>query len=216
MLVVTMKRGCPICGADLRGNEEIKYLCSDCMMLFERRHISKDLNNRKSIAPSMTIALFIGRFQPFHNGHLWAVKEILKDCDRLIIGIGSSQEKRTAANPYSAEERKEMINETMNAEDINCAVFCIEDINDDDKWVDHVKGIIPHFNVVYTGSPLSKKLFTEKGCVVKSLPRYKNISASEIRVKMLKELDYSELVPPPVKDFIELIKGIDIVKKASS
>lgn len=55
------------------------------------------------------IGLFIGRFQPFHHGHLSIVREALKKCDRLIIAVGSSQESRTKRNPFNFEERKEFI-----------------------------------------------------------------------------------------------------------
>ena len=51
-------------------------------------------------------ALFIGRFQPFHNGHLKVVQEILKEFDEVIIGIGSSKYSGTLDNPFSGEERK--------------------------------------------------------------------------------------------------------------
>ncbi|MEM2803284.1 MAG: adenylyltransferase/cytidyltransferase family protein, partial [Nitrososphaerota archaeon] len=32
-------------------------------------------------------AVFIGRFQPFHLGHLEAVKQILQECNELIIAV---------------------------------------------------------------------------------------------------------------------------------
>jgi len=43
----------------------------------------------------MTTALIIGRFQPFHLGHLLLIKEAAKEADIIVIGIGSSQESRT-------------------------------------------------------------------------------------------------------------------------
>ena len=52
------------------------------------------------------IGLYIGRFQPFHRGHLSVVREALKKCDRLVIAIGSAQESRTKKNPWTFEERK--------------------------------------------------------------------------------------------------------------
>lgn len=55
------------------------------------------------------IGLYVGRFQPFHNGHKSVVEEALKHCDRLIIAVGSSQESRTKKNPFTFEERRELI-----------------------------------------------------------------------------------------------------------
>ena len=59
----------------------------------------------------MKKALFIGRFQPFHQGHLDAIKQISED--EIIIGIGSSQYSKTDDNPYSFEERQKMIEKTL-------------------------------------------------------------------------------------------------------
>lgn len=45
-------------------------------------------------------ALFVGRFQPFHLGHLKVIKDILKKNDFIVIAIGSSDEKNTDKNPF--------------------------------------------------------------------------------------------------------------------
>ena len=146
----------------------------------------------------MSIGLFIGRFQPFHKGHLWAIQEILKECDTVIIGIGSSQFRRTPTNPFSADERKDILTDALKKAGIDrFSVFLINDVNDDMHWVNHVNSIIPKYDYVYTGSPLSRKLFTEKGCIVKTLARYKNISASEVRLKIQKQQSWKELICNP-------------------
>ena len=64
-------------------------------------------------------ALFIGRFQPFHLGHLHVIKKYYNKYDILFIGIGSSQYHHTAENPFTYEERKSMIELTLNAGQIN-------------------------------------------------------------------------------------------------
>ena len=50
------------------------------------------------------IGLYIGRFQPFHKGHLNVVEEALNHCDKLIIAIGSAQEFGTEKNPFSFDK----------------------------------------------------------------------------------------------------------------
>jgi len=165
----------------------------------------------------MSIALFIGRFQPFHEGHLWAIKHILEESDKIIIGIGSSQYENLPTNPFHAEVRKDMIKQTLDAGGIkNYALFLIPDIHHDNDWVDHVGKLLPKFDVVYTGSPLSKKLFVEKGHIVKSLPRHKNISASEIRLRMQKDLDWQGMVPNKVLEILVQIGALDKIKKLSA
>ncbi|MEM2947357.1 MAG: adenylyltransferase/cytidyltransferase family protein, partial [Candidatus Bathyarchaeia archaeon] len=34
--------------------------------------------------------LFVGRFQPFHKGHLSVIEDILKEVDELVIVVGSA------------------------------------------------------------------------------------------------------------------------------
>ena len=57
----------------------------------------------------MTRALFVGRFQPFHYGHLHAVESILKENDELLLVVGSAQMSHEPDNPFTAGERIEMI-----------------------------------------------------------------------------------------------------------
>ena len=49
-------------------------------------------------------AFFIGRFQPFHRGHLAMVRRILETNDEIIVGIGSAQYSHTGEN--RSEERR--------------------------------------------------------------------------------------------------------------
>ena len=54
------------------------------------------------------IALLIGRFQPFHKGHLFLIKKALEKADKIIIGIGSSN-MSDENNPIDFETRKKII-----------------------------------------------------------------------------------------------------------
>lgn len=64
------------------------------------------------------VAVFIGRFQPFHNGHLNVVKKAIdsKKYTQLIFVIGSSNQIRTPKNPFTFEERKEIILDVIKSE----------------------------------------------------------------------------------------------------
>ena len=53
--------------------------------------------------------VFIGRFQPFHNGHKKVIDRALELADHVIILIGSSYEARSYRNPFSYDERRDMI-----------------------------------------------------------------------------------------------------------
>jgi len=62
--------------------------------------------------------LFVGRFQPFHNGHLMVIKGMVKVCEKVVIGVGSSQESMTPENPFTATERREMIQRALQGVDL--------------------------------------------------------------------------------------------------
>lgn len=91
------------------------------------------------------VALFIGRFQPFHNGHLYSLKKCLEIAESVIIGIGSSQESGTENNPWSYEERKEMIESVIKGTDLLpgesrkvAEIIPVPDFPGDDEWAEYV------------------------------------------------------------------------------
>jgi len=161
----------------------------------------------------MKTALFIGRFQPFHIAHLSDIKLALNECDKVIIAVGSSQESGIKLNPFSYEEREKMIENTLRSEKIlNYDIVPVPDINNDKTWVDHVKKIIPRFDLVYTGNDFTEKLFNEKDIKVRKIELIPHINATEIRKRILHGHDWKDLVPKEVSEYIMKIKGVDRVK----
>lgn len=154
----------------------------------------------------MSAALFIGRFQPFHLGHLSVVKQALKENGFLIIGVGSSQYSSTLDNPFAFEERKTMIVAALDKQKIPANQYTIlplPDIHNDAKWVDHVTSLVPNFDCVVTGSPLVKKLFAEHGKFpVVDVKFLSNLSATAIREKMTKGQNWEKDVPNAVAQWI--------------
>ena len=55
----------------------------------------------------MKTGLFVGRFQPFHDGHRKCIEKILQDCDRCIVLMRETE--KTEKNPFDFEKRKAMI-----------------------------------------------------------------------------------------------------------
>ena len=163
-------------------------------------------------------ALFIGRFQPFHNGHLEVIKNISKQYSEIIIGIGSSQYIDTLENPFSSDERKQMIKGSLNKIGINnYKIIIIPDINNPPKWVDHVLSIYSDFDVIITNNSLTKTLFSEKGYTVNKTPYYnkEEFSGKEIRKRIINNKPWENLVPLEVKNVIIKIDGINRLKKIS-
>jgi nicotinamide-nucleotide adenylyltransferase len=160
-------------------------------------------------------ALFIGRFQPFHLGHLKFLKDVYSDYDELIIGIGSSQLDNTPDNPFSADERRMMVEKSLEGEEIkNYKIIFIPDINNYPKWVAHVVSIVPNFDVVVSSNPLTMQLFDEKGYAVRTVPIFNKelYSGKEIRRRMVQNETWENLVPKPVVQIIKNISGIKRLK----
>jgi len=160
-------------------------------------------------------ALFIGRFQPFHMGHLNTIKHISIRYKEVIIGIGSSQYKELSENPFSSEERKDMIKKTLEKNNIkNYRIVLIPDIHNPPKWVEHVISIISDFDVVITNNSFTKKLFLEKGYSVEGTPLFskEKFSGKEIRKRIFNGEKWEDLVPKEVEEYIKKIKGLRRIK----
>ena len=155
----------------------------------------------------ITPPLFIGRFQPFHRGHLDVVKQILGRHKKIIIGIGSSQHSGTPENPFSGEMRARMIQNSLRDEGIGKQRFTIiqiPDINNDDKWVAHVEAIAPAFAAIYSGTPKVQALFEKDGKHKVQSPKFNLlISGTEVREKMARGQPWEDLVPPAVVKIIK-------------
>ncbi|MBW2974775.1 nicotinamide-nucleotide adenylyltransferase [Candidatus Woesearchaeota archaeon] len=162
-------------------------------------------------------ALFIGRFQPFHNAHLSDIRLALRECSRVIIAIGSSQEENTKENPFSYGERERMIRKALKANKIaDYDIIAVPDVNDNKKWVEHVRKIAKGFDIAYTGNDLTEKLFREKGMRVRKIRLIPHINATEIRKRILHGNDWKELVPKEVSEVIERIKGIERITEINN
>ena len=55
----------------------------------------------------MKTGIFVGRFQPFHDGHKKCIEKILETCDRCVVYMRETE--ATEKNPFDVEKRKAMI-----------------------------------------------------------------------------------------------------------
>lgn len=151
-------------------------------------------------------ALIVGRFQPFHKGHLSAVLEVLAKCDDLVIVVGSAEESHTLANPFTASERYQMIISSLPEEALQKVhVVPVRDVNRYAIWVNHIESYVPPFDVVYSNSAVTRSLFRQVGYEVKRTKAYnrKLHSGSEIRRRILAGERWRHLVPPAVACIVE-------------
>ena len=157
----------------------------------------------------------MGRFQPFHLGHLGAVKAVLKEVDELVIVIGSAQYSHSLNDPFTAGERLIMIRFALREAKLSSSrlwIVPVPDVNLHMLWVSAVEGYTPKFKVCYTNEPLTHRLFAEAGYTVKSIPFFdrKQYMSTVIRQRMLRGDDsWRDLVPKSVADFIDEIDGVN-------
>lgn len=156
------------------------------------------------------VSVFIGRFQPFHLGHL----AVLKQCEtsKVIIGIGSSQYHHTVQNPFTFKERKKMIQLTLkNTPNFNLKydIYPVSDIHDPPHWVDHVKKILPPFSTVLTNNDFTADLFKAKGYTVirSGLIHREQYKGEEIRKRMIHNDPWEDFVPLSVATYLHEIKA---------
>ncbi|MCD6431234.1 nicotinamide-nucleotide adenylyltransferase [Candidatus Bathyarchaeota archaeon] len=165
----------------------------------------------------VTRGLFVGRFQPFHLGHLAAIKYVLKKVDELVIVIGSAQYSHRRNNPFTAGERLVMVRKALEEAGVDCSkiwIVPVPDVHLHMLWVSSVEGYTPKFDVVYSNEPLTRRLFMEAGYKVESIPFHKRkfYSSTEVREELLKGENWEKLVPKSVADFIKEIDGINRLK----
>ena len=161
----------------------------------------------------MERALFIGRFQPFHKGHEDAVLQIARaeDVDEVIIGIGSCRYHHWFGNPFTFEEREEFIRRSLKI-DLPFQVIAIPDVHDFPKWVPHVESLCPKFDIVYCGNTVVNPLFEARGYHVEVLQRILNISATQVRDRMVSGKNWQDLVPYGTRQVLEEIDGAERIR----
>lgn len=168
----------------------------------------------------MARALFVGRFQPFHFGHLYAIETILGEVEELMIIVGSAQMSHEPDNPFTAGERIEMIREALTEANIDRKRYMLIPIADAPShrtWVSYVESQTPRFDIVYSNQALTRRLLIEAGYNVKEIPLHKRskYEATEIRRRILKGEDWSELVPSPVYKIVQEIDGENRIRDLS-
>lgn len=81
------------------------------------------------------LAVLIGRFQPFHNGHAALLAHALKLAPRVVVVLGSARAARNAKNPFTWEERAAMIACALGEGDHARVGFLpVRDYYDDRRW----------------------------------------------------------------------------------
>jgi len=159
--------------------------------------------------------LLIGRFQPFHLGHLDAVMFGLSKVENLWIGIGSSNKYNERRNPFSSDERREMIISSIEPSIIDSIkIFNIPDVDNHKKWAFHVDSIVPKYDLVFTNDEFTQILFEKQKSKVIPVPlkEREKFSGTNVRQLILDGKNWQDFVPKGAQKVLEKIKAKDRLK----
>jgi len=149
--------------------------------------------------------LLIGRFQPFHLGHLEALQFALSKVDKLWVGLGSSNKPTEKNNPFSAEERKTMILSSIdNSMKNKISIYFIPDLDNHVKWIEKIDTIVPKFDIVFSNDPLTDHLYSKRTINVIPIPflNRDKLSGTNIRNLIISDQKWENFVPEGTKNFL--------------
>ena len=166
----------------------------------------------------------MGRFQPFHLGHLNLAKQILVECDEVIIAITSSQFNYLEKDPFTSGERIEMIHNSLKESGIDlsrCFIVAIENQFNIATWASYLKAALPHFDKVYSGNDYVKMLlsYSEIDVVSPTFLDRTQYNATRIRLMIISGDNWQNLVPSAVDTFLQKInakKRLDVISKSDT
>lgn len=144
--------------------------------------------------------IFIGRFQPFHNGHLWTLQHALQLADKVIVLCGSARQARNPMHPFTVDDRERMIRMALDeAEQSRVFVVGISDrMYNDQQWLTEVQHLVDRVIAVDTSDVGSRQAQFRIGIV--GPPRARHADAGPAAAQSARGLrrgnaEYLELFP---------------------
>ena len=159
--------------------------------------------------------LLIGRFQPFHLGHLDAVLFGLSRVENLFICIGSSNKSNERKNPFSAKERREMIVTSIEPSIADrIKIFDVPDVGDHEKWTFEIDKTVPKYDIVFTNDEFTRTLFEKREISVISviLKDREKFSGTNIRNLIAYDRNWRDLVPQGTRNVLDSINAKERLK----
>ena len=145
---------------------------------------------RADDTPAIDVAVCVGRFQPFHVGHLSLVRHALDAAPRAVVVIGSAFQARSPKNPFTWQERAQMVRLAVGPDAAARLVFLpVRDFYDEGRWVAAVRdGVAPHVppagTVALVGhekDATSAYLRAFPGWVLRPMPRVAHADGTGVR-----------------------------------
>ena len=169
--------------------------------------------------------VFIGRFQPFHNGHKAVIDAALEQAKEVVVVVGSSFAARNIRNPFTFQERKAMIEACFNepqhfnyegaqgrVKTSRVKVVPVSDFPyDDNKWVNAIQRIVDATVPDAQDVGLIGHSKDSTSYYLNIFPRWKNhvevadvggINATDIRKLLFDRVIDNPKLPPKVSEIL--------------
>lgn len=184
---------------------------------------------------TIKLGIVIGRFQPVHLGHIRdVIAPACRDSDYVLFLLGSANRSTNIKNPFSAEQREEMIRGVCESLGFhNETHLKFEGINDykysDERWIRQVQSKVSNaINAIeyVEGQEVSVTLFGSRtddssyyldlfpswSLSLGSANQVKTYNATEVRRRLFEEQEaWTELLPPTVQNWIRVnYKGSEL------
>lgn len=170
--------------------------------------------------------IYIGRFQPLHQGHLALIQKALETAETLIVILGSARRARNIEHPWTAEEREAMLRSCLTPEQ-QSRVYCVgvsDRMYNDQQWVTEVQNAVDKVIAVDTVNLASRPTSFRIGMIGSQVgfdtyyldffPQWQRIEVDEVpgpdaAAVRQAYFDHPEafspfetLLPPPVREFL--------------
>jgi nicotinamide-nucleotide adenylyltransferase len=163
------------------------------------------------------IPLYLGRYQPFHRGHLSCLEHIRKEAQDVIIGIGSAQYSRDERNPLTFAERRDAMQHGLDIENLgfeNVFFVPIPDIHNEHMWMQNIKLLFGSSIAIYSNNDWVRGLAVGAGIRVAEKMAFEvaTYNGSRVRELVREGGQWQPLVPDP--KYMEKRGLVSIIKES--
>jgi bifunctional NMN adenylyltransferase/nudix hydrolase len=173
------------------------------------------------------LAVFIGRFEPFHLGHLAILQRALALSARVVVLVGSAEAPRSAKNPWSFSERAVMIKAALGGDAARVTTLPLRDhLYNENAWLAEVQAQVA--SVAKDAQSVALFGFSKDASsnYLQAFPQWELVDATSVPLLSATELRrqlFSEEpgalkliaanVPAPVFEIIDAFRGTEAYRQ---
>jgi bifunctional NMN adenylyltransferase/nudix hydrolase len=164
--------------------------------------------------------IYIGRFQPLHNAHVKIIEYAATLANRVIVIVGSAFQPRTFKNPFTSEERMDLINHLKDSIDAELIVERTYDtIYNDNAWAVRIQDIVKKHNCLNVSTAIIGHDKDETTYYLNMFPQWKLIDVpllEQLNATSIRSLYFSKnlnlnfvksVIPDHVHQFLDCFKN---------